>query len=295
MGFRSPVIVWDFVTGDAVAKYDAHKVRVESVAFSFCETYLMSLGGLDDGTVLVYDIVRGQVLCSSSSVKPNAGVAAVIRPTRLRGQCFVVAGDNLLRLWTLNREQRNVTGLDATLAKIKRNILCVEIDRKDKYAYCGTSTGDLLKIKLNLRSSRADSAAAADNDPITPPALVGCFGKYPTKTRDNVELYSKGVTSLHLVDDADGAMIVGSGNGVVELVGQKPSKQSLPMDKKSKPVDRQSKPAEKNARRPCAVTAVQSAGRLITPTHPLLVVRKSTNVESTVTSIQMMKKKVSRY
>jgi len=291
MGFRSPVIVWDFVTGNAVAKYDAHKVRVESVAFSFCETYLLSLGGLDDGTVLVYDIVLGQVLCSSSSVKPTAGVAAAIRPMRLRGECFVVAGDNLLRLWTLNPEQRNVSGLDATLAKIKRNILCVEIDRSDKYAYCGTSTGDLLKIELNLRASGADVAAA--NDPVAPPTLVGCFGKCPTKGRVGVELYNKGVTSLHLVDDSDGVMIVGSGNGVVELVGQNPSKQSLPAGKRSKPVDRQPKPAEKNSRRPCAVAAAQSAGRLITPTHPLLVVRKSTKVESTVTSIQMMKKKVS--
>lgn len=65
MGFRSRIIVWDFETGDAVAKYDAHKVRVESIAFSSCETYALSLGGLDDGAVMVYDIGRQQVGGSS--------------------------------------------------------------------------------------------------------------------------------------------------------------------------------------------------------------------------------------
>ncbi|XP_060861049.1 cilia- and flagella-associated protein 52-like [Metopolophium dirhodum] len=260
MGFRSPIIVWQFDTGQLVAKYESHKVRVESVAFSSCENFLISLGGVDDGSVIVYDIGKREVLCGSSSVKSTAGSATVLQPVHTRGECFVVAGDNILRLWTLNREQRNIQGLDGSFAKIKRKILCTIVDRLDEYAYCGTSTGDVMKIKLNFSS---DTAVVA---PTNAPTLVGCFAKYPpagknkrgTSAAAAVELYSKGITALYLV--ADGTMLVGSGDGVVELVKQK-------------------------ARGTCSKP---DSTRLATPTRPLLVAVKSANVDSSVTSIQLM-------
>jgi len=274
MGFRSPIIVWNFGSGEVVAKYESHKVRVESVAFSCCSNYLISLGGMDDCSVIVYDIGKKEVLCGSSSVKSTAGYTTVLRPVHARGECFVVAGDNMLRLWTLNKEQRNIQGLDASFAKIKRKILCAEIDRADEYAYCGTSTGDVAKIKLNF-----SSGAAGVTTPSNSPALVGCFAKYPTagggeKQRRGgsgysaaaVELYSRGITSLYLV--ADGTMVVGSGGGVVELV-----KQRLRAGGKTDGKKRVGK----------------SETRLATPTCPLLVALNTANVDSSVTSIQLMK------
>lgn len=264
MGFRSPIIVWHFETGQLVAKYESHKVRVESVAFSCCENFLISLGGVDDGSVIVYDIGKREVLCGSSSVKSTAGSATVLRPVHTRGECFVVAGDNILRLWTLNREQRNIQGLDGSFAKIKRKILCTVIDRLDEYAYCGTSTGDVMKIKLNFST---DTAVVA---PTNAPTLVGCFAKYPATGKNKrgvttataVELYSKGITSLYLVED--GTMLVGSGDGVVELVKEKAR--------------------DTNA---CTRRKLDTT-RLATPTRPLLVAVKSANVDSSVTSIQLM-------
>lgn len=264
MGFRSPIIVWQFDTGHLIAKYESHKVRVESVAFSCCENFLISLGGIDDGSVIVYDIGKREVLCGSSSVKSTAGSATVLRPVHMRGECFIVAGDNILRLWTLNREQRNIQGLDGSFAKIKRKILCTVVDRLDEYAYCGTSTGDVMKIKLNFS---ADTAVVA---PTNAPTLVGCFAKYPPAGKNRrgassaaaVELYSKGITALYLV--ADGSMLVGSGDGVVELVKQK---------------------ARDGGRGTCNKP---NSTRLATPTRPLLVAVKSANVDSSVTSIQLM-------
>ncbi|XP_001948904.2 cilia- and flagella-associated protein 52-like [Acyrthosiphon pisum] len=262
MGFRSPIIIWDFQTGEVVTNYESHMVRVESVAFSCCEQYLISLGGIDDGSIIVYEIEEKEVLCGSSSVKSTAGISTVLKAVNSRNRCFVMAGDNILRLWTLNREQRNLQGLDTSFAKIKRKILCTEIDRLDEYAYCGTSTGDVLKIKLNF------PADLAVQKPSTSPTLVGCFAKYPKPGKKQppgitVELYSRGVTSLRLYGN-DGTMIVGSGNGVVELVRQKV----------------QLKQQKKHYKK------VET--RLAAPTHPLLVTVLSANVESTVTSIQLM-------
>lgn len=259
MGFKSPIIIWDFKTGQIITKYEGHKVRVESIAFSCCENYLLSLGGLDDGSVIVYDIDKLEVLCGSSSVKSTAGLSTVIKPVHLRNECFIVTGDNTLRLWTINKEQRNILGLDTSFAKIKRKILCMEINYLDDFAYCGTSTGDLLKIKLNFSSDITETTL--------PPTLVGCFAKYPCPSKKRgsatVELYSKGITSLYIISDC--TMVIGSGNGVVELV-----KQKVQTIKKNKFLDTQE-------------------FKLTTPTHPLLVALKSTYVDSFVTSIQMMK------
>lgn len=273
MGFRSPIIIWEFKSSQVVAKYESHKVRVESVAFSCCERFLISLGGRDDGSVIVYDIEKREVLCGSSSVKSTAGHTTVLRPMHLRGECFVVAGDNMLRLWTLNKEQRNIQGLDGSFAKIKRKILCAVVDRLDEYVYCGTSTGDIMKIKLNF-SSDADVV-----QPSGSPTLVGCFAKYPTAkpragrpARAAAELYSRGITSLYLIADGGCTMIVGSGDGVVEMV--KPKLRA--------PVVNNNNYKNRGSR---------METRLAMPTHPLLVALKTANVDSSVTSIQLMRKK----
>lgn len=255
MGFKAPIIVWDFKTGEIITRYEAHKVRVESIAFSCCENFLMSLGGLDDGSITVYDIEKLAVLCGSSSVKSTAGLLSVLKPVHSRNDCFIVTGDNTFKLWTINKEHRSVQGIDVSFAKIKRNILCVEINYLDDYAYCGTSTGDIIKIKLNLSSDVTATTVS--------PTLLGCFAKYPTtKKRGSatVELYSKGITSIFIISDC--ALVVGSGGGVVEEV-----KQKVQIRKKNTFPE---------------VT-------LLCPTHPLLIPLKSANVESFVTSIQMMK------
>lgn len=255
MGFKSPIILWNFKTGEIITKYEAHKVRVESIAFSCCENFLMSLGGLDDGSIIVYDIEKLEVLCGSSSVKSSAGLSSVLKTVHLHNDCFIVTGDNSFRLWTINKDERNIQGIETSFAKIKRKILCAEINYLDDYAYCGTSTGDIVKIKLNFSSDVTATTLS--------PTLMGCFAKYPTTKKRGfapVELYSNGVTSLYLITDC--AMVVGSGNGIVELVNQKVQ-------------------IRKNNRFPETT--------LSTPTHPLLVVLKSANVESFVTSIQMMK------
>lgn len=46
-----------------------------------------------------------------------------------------------------------------------------QIDEMDMFAFCGTSTGDIVKIKLNYNSD------VSILDPVTSPVLLGCFGK----------------------------------------------------------------------------------------------------------------------
>lgn len=56
MGFRAYVIIWDWKTRTEILRHDLHKVRVEAICFTSNELYLITLGGRDDGMLVVYGI-----------------------------------------------------------------------------------------------------------------------------------------------------------------------------------------------------------------------------------------------
>jgi hypothetical protein len=47
----------------------------------------------------------------------------------------------------------------------------------DMFAFCGTTTGDIAKIRLDY-DSEVDVL-----DPVTNPVLLGCFGKYVSRRK----------------------------------------------------------------------------------------------------------------
>ena len=50
MGFKADIIVWDYAKRELYCRLTLHKVKVEALAFSPNDKYLVSLGGQDDGT-----------------------------------------------------------------------------------------------------------------------------------------------------------------------------------------------------------------------------------------------------
>jgi WD40 repeat protein len=48
-----------------MSKYDIHKVRVESVTFTRDSKYLISLGGRDDGNIIVWNVEKGEAVCGT--------------------------------------------------------------------------------------------------------------------------------------------------------------------------------------------------------------------------------------
>jgi len=69
-----------------------------------------------------------------------------------------------------------------------------QMDEMDMFAFCGTSTGDIVKIKLNFHSD------VNILDPVSSPVLVGCFGKCVKMKRwtagEETARYSQGECAL---------------------------------------------------------------------------------------------------
>lgn len=63
MGFMADIIMWNFEDRSMLHRLKLHKVLIQSLSFSFNETYLASLGGVDDkNMIIVWDIHSGKAL-----------------------------------------------------------------------------------------------------------------------------------------------------------------------------------------------------------------------------------------
>ncbi|XP_011496716.1 PREDICTED: cilia- and flagella-associated protein 52 [Ceratosolen solmsi marchali] len=214
MGFKATVIIWDYHQRKLKASHTIHKVRVENVCFSCESNFLISLGGRDDGNVVIWDVNKNDALCGACASTEIAGNAYTIRQTNLRDQCFVTSGDRTFKVWRINPETRKVYGVDVKVGKLRRSINCIVIDGRDELAYCGTSSGDIIKARLNYYHN------LEQKEPVQTPLMIGCYSKISKNPKNYKlgigELYSGGVTNLLLykIDQ----MIVGTGDGTLELV-----------------------------------------------------------------------------
>merc|ERR1740138_15598 len=72
MGFPADVIIWDFALRQELHRLSLHKVAVTSLAFSRDETYLATLGGQDDNSLVVWEVERGTAVCGTPAATDTA-------------------------------------------------------------------------------------------------------------------------------------------------------------------------------------------------------------------------------
>ncbi|KAM8797004.1 cilia- and flagella-associated protein 52 [Eudromia elegans] len=189
MGFKADIILWDFKKEELLARLSLHKGRIEGLAFSPNDLYLVSLGGQDDGSVVVWSIPKKEAVCGSPASARSAGNATVLAFSRCRDEMFVTAGNGTIRVWELDLANRKIRPTECQTGQLKRVITCVKMADDDSYFYVGTSSGDILKLNPNNK-------------------LMSDYG--PQK-----EKFSMGVTALLLLKTGD--IIVGTGGGIVAL------------------------------------------------------------------------------
>lgn len=72
MGFPADVIIWDFDQRQEIHRLSLHKVAVTSLSFSSDETYLATLGGQDDNSLVVWDVASGTAICGTPAATDTA-------------------------------------------------------------------------------------------------------------------------------------------------------------------------------------------------------------------------------
>ncbi|KAL4240132.1 Cilia- and flagella-associated protein 52 [Mactra antiquata] len=151
MGFKAAAIVWDYRSQRQLYKLELHKVKIEALVFSPNDLYLASLGGPDDGSVIIWNMSNGQAICGAGAQVESAGNTCCISFSNHRDDIFVTGGESTLRVWELDVENRKIRPSEVDMGQIKRNVNCISMDDSDPkspFFYCGTSTGDVLAINM---------------------------------------------------------------------------------------------------------------------------------------------------
>ena len=146
---KAEIIVWDFETKKLVKRLTIHKGRVEALAFSAHDQYLISLGGPDDNSVVVWDLAKGAAICGTTASKDSSGLTTCLATFTTVDNKFATGGQQVMRVWEFDAIKKKLTVNDCQLGQVKRIIKSITVDDKDDYMYCGTTTGDLLEIDLH--------------------------------------------------------------------------------------------------------------------------------------------------
>jgi hypothetical protein len=62
---------------------------------------------------------------------------------------FVSDGDKNLRFWTIDGRNRKLKAENGKLDTVKRITTCLQLDESDQLVFCGTTTGDVLKVSMS--------------------------------------------------------------------------------------------------------------------------------------------------
>jgi WD40 repeat protein len=213
MGFKADVVLWDFESRSIIKKFTLHKVKVEQIAFSPNEKYLVTLGSQDDRSVVVWDLETNEAICGSTAALASSGHVTCLTYSHHDDNVFITGGDQNLRVWTLDKANRKIRPADIDTQKLKRRFNTIIVDADDQYFYAGTATGDILKCSLGSEKSTDQGK---------------CLGRFPSKN-----LFSLGVTSLELLKN--GKLLVGAGDGsLVEMTTNSKGEPTRSKDRSAK-------------------------------------------------------------
>ena len=144
-GFKANIIIWDLQTLKIIHKLTIHKVLIQSLSFSHDDKYLVSLGGIDDNYLIVWDIESGKALCGNTA---GTDFVRQVKFYNKSNDMLITCQNFGIKIWKVDYIQKKLTSIDVNLATLKRKIICMAIEPNDRYAYVGTQSGDVLEIDL---------------------------------------------------------------------------------------------------------------------------------------------------
>jgi len=149
---KAPMYIWDFeaaISGVGDNVYHklkpTHQKRVQSLAFSAEDTYLASVGGEDDGKLVIWSVKRGKTLHGVNAAKETTLTLAYYN----EDECMLVtAGFYNIRCWNFDPDTYDLTHTEMKTGNLRRVFKSLAISEDDSSCYAGTTTGDLLRFSL---------------------------------------------------------------------------------------------------------------------------------------------------
>jgi len=183
MGFPADVIIWDFASRQEKYRLTLHKVCVQCINFSPTEQYVVTLGGQDDNSIVVWNLDNGQPICGCPAFSETANFVQFFRGDDFQ---LISGGAEHLRVWKLDVENRKLRPSEIKVGTKRRVWTKCAIDSFDSVAHVGTTTGDVFVVDLVSHM------------------MVGTV---------KAKRFEKGVTAISMLEN--GEIIIGGGVGEV--------------------------------------------------------------------------------
>eukprot|EP01084_Bolivina_argentea_P258167 435131_1 len=219
MGVKCSTILWDmdeakrvceeqeaFPQADKALRYNLvqHFGKVQAVDFSSDGKLLATLGGADDKNLIIWSVENGKPICGSPAASDPP---LTIRWLNNRPDRLISAGNDHLKVWQVDITIPKLHAVDAKMGSLHRAIQCISISNNDKVAYCGTTTGDVMRVSIDCDNTRKNLS-----DPeVTRPTLRECGTKK----------FSQGIKSIYCYFNEESErdnVIVGGGDGTIAVI-----------------------------------------------------------------------------
>ena len=151
MGFSADIIVWDMESRKAVHRMSLHKVKVQDLAFSPCGTYLASLGGQDDNSLVIWDVHSGNAICGT----PVPGLTKCLSYFNVDSYKLATGGGQSLVVWDFDKPNRKLRPHKVNMGSLRRNAEYITVD---------------------------DNVSAPSAPPVPSPRIFPILGSRPAKT-----------------------------------------------------------------------------------------------------------------
>lgn len=127
-------------------------------------------------------------------------------------------------MWTIDKANAKLVVRDTNVGKLRRIYTSMKVNVTDQVMYAGTTSGDIVKVQLNCSADDDGGIDAGNSDKV--PIMLGCFGRHnPKKTvGKDCEMYMSGVRDLEIIYGDRPRLIIGAGDGTVELVEERNAK-----------------------------------------------------------------------
>lgn len=215
IGVKADVIVWNLneakklvdsgkvMIGDAclVHRLKQHLTKVQDVAFSRRDDFMCSLGGQDDNAIVVWRVENGEAICGSPA---GADSALCCKWLNGRNDRIVTGGNYHIKVWQVESGLTpKLHPMDAKVGSVRRIFCSVDIQEDDLYAYFGSTTGDVMKVKIDRDEVKSY------NDPDTViPVMAGC-------SKDRLAGGVKALCCLFNRSSGKTSVVVGAGDGKI--------------------------------------------------------------------------------
>ena len=177
-----------------------HVGLVQSVSFSASNEYLATLGGQDDNALVIWRVETGIPVCGFPA-GPDSGL--VCKWLNGKNNRLVTAGYYHIRVWEVDFIAPKLHPVDVKVGSLRRVISSIDITPDDSCAYCGTTTGDVIRVKID----RDEINHINDPNSITP-LVLGV-------SKDKLSL---GVNALKCVVNPSSGnynIVIGGGDGTL--------------------------------------------------------------------------------